>query len=75
MLQLELPAQGVSLETVEKELILRALKKFHGNQTHAAKYLDISRKALIYRMEKHGIRRKATEGEEEVEFPEDVPSR
>ncbi|MBL8291860.1 MAG: sigma-54-dependent Fis family transcriptional regulator [Bryobacterales bacterium] len=57
-LQLELPAQGVSLDAVEKELIVRALEKFHGNQTHAARYLDISRKALIYRMEKHGIREK-----------------
>ncbi len=73
MLQLELPSQGVSLETVEKELILRALEKFHGNQTHAAKYLDISRKALIYRMEKHGIRRKAGEDEEEAEAPGDAP--
>ncbi len=72
MLQLELPAQGVSLEAVEKELILRALEKFHGNQTHAARYLDISRKALIYRMEKHGIRRKAAEDEEEIEFPDDA---
>ena len=47
----------MSLEAVEKELIERALKKFNGNQTHTAKYLDISRKALMYRMEKHGIRR------------------
>jgi two-component system NtrC family response regulator len=70
MLQLELPAQGVGLETLEKELIVRALEKFHGNQTHAARYLDISRKALIYRMEKHGIRRK-TAGED-VQSPEDV---
>ena len=75
MLQLELPAQGVSLETVEKELILRALDKFHGNQTHAANYLDISRKALIYRMEKHGIRKKAAEDEEEMESPGDVQRR
>jgi two-component system NtrC family response regulator len=72
MLQLELPSQGISLEAVEKELIVRALDKFHGNQTHAAKYLDISRKALIYRMEKHGIRRKTSEEEEEEESPDDV---
>lgn len=65
MLQLELPQQGISLESVEKELLVKALEKFNGNQTHAAKYLDISRKALIYRMEKYGIRRKGTEGEEE----------
>jgi two-component system NtrC family response regulator len=56
-LSLDLPQQGVSLEAVEKELLLRALHKFHWNQTHAAKFLDISRKALTYRMEKHGIRR------------------
>ena len=56
-LQLNLPPQGVSLEAVEKELIERALNKFNWNQTHTARYLDISRKALMYRMEKHGIRR------------------
>lgn len=55
-LQLDLPPNGISLEAVEKELILRALKKFGWNQTHAARYLDISRKTLIYRMEKYGIR-------------------
>ncbi|HEY0263743.1 MAG TPA: sigma-54 dependent transcriptional regulator [Granulicella sp.] len=51
----ELPEEGISLEAVERELILRALERFHGNQTHAARYLDISRRTLIYRMEKHGI--------------------
>jgi DNA-binding NtrC family response regulator len=56
-LQLPLPPQGISLEAIEKELIERALNKFNGNQTHAAKYLDISRKALRHRMEKHGVRR------------------
>jgi two-component system NtrC family response regulator len=65
VLELDLPAKGISLEGVEKELIVRALEKSHWNQTHAAKYLDISRKALIYRMEKHGIARKGTE--EEIE--------
>lgn len=75
MLQLELPAQGISLEAVEKELILRALEKFRGNQTHTAKYLDISRKALIYRMEKHGIRKKAVEDGADIETPDSVPLR
>ncbi len=56
-LNLDLPPQGVSLEAIEKELLLRALQKFNGNQTHAAKYLDISRKALSYPLEKHGIKR------------------
>jgi two-component system NtrC family response regulator len=55
-IQLELPPNGISLEAVEKELIVRALRRCNGNQTQAAKYLDISRKTLIYRMEKYGIR-------------------
>jgi len=56
-LHLDLPPEGISLESVEKELIMRALEKFNGNQTHAAQYLDISRKTLIYRMEKFGLRK------------------
>jgi two-component system, NtrC family, response regulator AtoC len=50
-----LPEEGISLEAVERELISRALEKFEGNQTQAARYLDISRRTLIYRMEKHGL--------------------
>jgi len=55
-LHFDLPPQGISLEAVERELIVRALEKFHWNQTRAAQYLDISRKTLIYRMEKFGLR-------------------
>ena len=65
-LHLDLPPHGISLEAVEKELIVRALEKFNGNQTHAAQYLDISRKTLIYRMEKFGLRKEA-EGSGEAE--------
>ena len=50
-----LPEEGLSLEGIERELISRALEKFKGNQTQAARYLDISRRTLIYRMEKHGL--------------------
>ncbi len=56
-LHFDLPPQGISLEGVERELIVRALEKFNWNQTHAARYLDISRKTLIYRMEKFGLRK------------------
>ncbi len=55
-MRLHLPPQGINLEAVEKELIVRALEKCNGNQTRAAQYLDISRKTLIYRMEKFGLR-------------------
>jgi two-component system NtrC family response regulator len=54
---LDLQPGGISLDAVERDLIQRALEKFHWNQSRAARYLDISRKTLIYRMEKHGIRR------------------
>lgn len=56
---LELPKEGISLEAVERELLVRALEKFSWNQTQAARYLDISRRTLIYRMEKHGLDRGA----------------
>jgi two-component system NtrC family response regulator len=56
-LRLELPPHGISLDAVEKELIEKALQKFDWNQTKAAHFLDISRRTLIYRMEKHGIQR------------------
>jgi DNA-binding NtrC family response regulator len=55
-LRLQLPPDGVSLDGLEKELIWRALEKFDWNQTQAARYLDLSRKTLIYRIEKHGIK-------------------
>lgn len=55
-LLLELPENGISLEAVERELLLRALEKFSGNQTQAARYLDISRRTLAYRMDKYALR-------------------
>jgi DNA-binding NtrC family response regulator len=55
-LLLDIPEEGVSLEAIERELLLRALEKADGNQTQAARYLDISRRTFIYRMEKHGLR-------------------
>jgi two-component system NtrC family response regulator len=51
----ELPPEGVSLDAVERNLIRKALIKANWNQTQAARYLDLSRKTLIYRMEKFGI--------------------
>jgi two-component system NtrC family response regulator len=61
----EFPPQGISLEGVEKEFIVRALEKFNWNQTHAAQFLDISRKTLIYRMEKFGLRKEQAAAEDQ----------
>ncbi|MBV9443021.1 MAG: sigma-54-dependent Fis family transcriptional regulator, partial [Acidobacteriaceae bacterium] len=50
-----LPDSGVNLEVLEKELILRTLRKFKGNQSRSAAFLNISRRTLAYRIEKFGI--------------------
>jgi two-component system response regulator AtoC len=51
-----LPSQGIVLDEVEKHYILEALKIKKGNKLQAAKMLGISRSALLYRMQKHGIK-------------------
>ncbi len=53
---LNLPDRGISLEDLEKSLIIKALDKHKGNQTRAAEYLGITRPTLIYRMEKFGLK-------------------
>jgi two-component system NtrC family response regulator len=52
---LDIPEDGISLEEVEKELLVKALEKAEGNQSKAARFLNITRKTLLYRMEKHGL--------------------
>jgi Nif-specific regulatory protein len=44
-----------SVENFEKELIVDALKRFHGNQTKAAEHLDSSLRVLNYKVHKHKI--------------------
>lgn len=51
----ELPAEPLNLENLEREIIREALRKNHGNQTQTANYLQITRSALIYRMQKFGL--------------------
>jgi len=52
---LDIPAEGLSLKGVEKELVIKALENTNGNQTRAAKLLGISRDALRYKMQKFGL--------------------
>ncbi|MEN9936418.1 MAG: hypothetical protein RLZZ387_2997 [Chloroflexota bacterium] len=51
----QLPAQGVSLDDVEQQLIRQALHQARGNKSKAAELLGLTRHTLLYRMEKHGI--------------------
>ena len=53
--EFRIPPEGISLEKVEEDLVRQALGLTRGNQTKAAKLLDISRDALRYRMQKFGI--------------------
>ena len=48
----ELPAENISLDEVEREIINHALEMHDGNQSQTARYLGITRSALIYRMQK-----------------------
>ncbi|NJM53821.1 MAG: sigma-54-dependent Fis family transcriptional regulator [Blastocatellia bacterium] len=49
-----LPNSGISLEKMEDSLVRQAIEQCHGNQTHAAKLLGISRDQLRYRLKKLG---------------------
>ena len=53
-----IPPQGVILDDVMKEFIVEALRIKKGNKIQAAKLLGISRSALIYRIEKYGIKQR-----------------
>jgi DNA-binding NtrC family response regulator len=53
--KLEIPQGGTSLEEVERALVEMAMSQANGNQTHAARLLDISRDALRYKLKKFGL--------------------
>jgi two-component system response regulator AtoC len=42
-------------QRIERELILRALERTAGNRTHAAKLLDLSHRALLYKIKDYAI--------------------
>ncbi len=46
--------QGVSLEDMEKETILKTLESTHGNKSEAARRLGITRKTLHKKLKKYG---------------------
>jgi DNA-binding NtrC family response regulator len=50
-----LPEMGLSLEEHEKRLVVQALEKTGGNQTQAARLLQVTRDTLRYKMKKYGL--------------------
>ena len=53
----QLPPEGVRLEELERQLLVQALERSGGNQTHAGELLGINRDQVRYRIEKFGLPR------------------
>jgi transcriptional regulator of acetoin/glycerol metabolism len=62
-LVVQLPEEPFSLEELERNILVAALEKNGWNQTHAARYLGITRNTLIYRMQKYNLREAGGAGE------------
>ena len=66
---ISIPKSGTyreQMRQVEKQIIVNALKQHNGNRVQTAKTLEISRRALLYKIEEHGLGR----GSEEELGPE-----
>ena len=50
-----LPEGGLDLMELERDIIIATLRKMDGNQSAAARYLNIPRHVLVYRLEKFDI--------------------
>ncbi|MBK7369749.1 MAG: sigma-54-dependent Fis family transcriptional regulator [Candidatus Eisenbacteria bacterium] len=68
----EIPEEGLSLEDLERELILKALERAKGNKSRAARLLGLTRRTLYSRMEKHGLRRPGEGGDGGEDDTEDA---
>ncbi|NPV91987.1 MAG: sigma-54-dependent Fis family transcriptional regulator [Firmicutes bacterium] len=53
---LPFPAEGYSLKDYNNLIIQKVLEAHGGNHTATARYLGISRRALLYRLEENGIK-------------------
>jgi DNA-binding NtrC family response regulator len=58
--EFKLPAEGVSLDEVERQLLVQALERANGNQTQAGQLLGINRDQVRYRIEKFGLASRAS---------------
>lgn len=53
--EFDIPAHGIALVDVERQLIVQALERTKGNQTKAAELLQLTRETLKYRMRKYNL--------------------
>lgn len=54
--EITIPFTGLSLDEVNKKLIIQALEMSEGNKTKAAKLLGMTRPTLMYRIDKYDIK-------------------
>jgi two-component system response regulator AtoC len=52
------------IASIEREAIIAAMDSCDGNQTHAARKLGMSRRTLIYKLEKYGLKKKPVSQED-----------
>ncbi|MBD3180509.1 MAG: AAA family ATPase [Candidatus Latescibacteria bacterium] len=52
---IDLPPEGIPLDEIEKEIIIEALRKMGGNITAAARFLELERGTMRYKLKKYGI--------------------
>jgi DNA-binding NtrC family response regulator len=60
--QFKLPAEGLNLDDVERQLLVQALERCGGNHTQAGQLLGINRDQVRYRIEKFGLKPSSTHG-------------
>ncbi|HHT9126890.1 MAG TPA: sigma-54-dependent transcriptional regulator [Candidatus Brocadiia bacterium] len=53
---IDIPPEGLSLNELEKQLVLQALQKSKNNKTKAARLLGLTRGTFRYRLEKYGLK-------------------
>jgi len=53
--EVELPANGLDLESLERSLVVQALRRSNGNQTRAGALLGLNRDQIRYRIEKFSL--------------------
>jgi transcriptional regulator with GAF, ATPase, and Fis domain len=58
----DLPDEGISLEQVERDLVVQALTRTGWNHTKAAALLGLNRDQIRYRIEKFGLEKTADRG-------------
>ncbi len=62
----ELPAGGLDMEALERDLVAQALRRAGGNQTRAAALLGMNRDQIRYRIEKFSLPRGKSPAEGEI---------